>query len=100
MAFIAARISVLRGRPPGSAEGINGSSRAHSTSVRSLGNRPPSRQYVFRCFSVHILVHPAAPNRHGESSFRRSDNDHFWVRLLAWEEVMSGTQACSWAVTR
>jgi len=29
MAFIAARISVLRGRPPGEAGGISGASRAH-----------------------------------------------------------------------
>src|SRR5687768_18396306 len=75
MAFIAARMSVLRGRPPGSAAGINGASRAHSASVRSLGNRKPSRRYVLRCSFVHIPVHPAAPNRHGESSFRRSDNE-------------------------
>jgi hypothetical protein len=37
MAFIAARMSVLRGCPPGVALGISGSSRAHSTSLRSLG---------------------------------------------------------------
>jgi hypothetical protein len=32
MAFIAARMSVARGHPPGEAGGISGSSRAHSTS--------------------------------------------------------------------
>jgi hypothetical protein len=35
MAFIAARMSVLRGRPPGVAPGISGSSRVHSASRRS-----------------------------------------------------------------
>jgi hypothetical protein len=37
MAFIAARMSILRGRPPGRADGISGSSCAHSVSRRSLG---------------------------------------------------------------
>ena len=36
-AFIAARVSVLRSRPTGTADGINSASRAHSTSRRSLG---------------------------------------------------------------
>ena len=43
-AFIAARMSVVRGRPPAFAGGINGPSRAHSASVRSLGNPAPSRR--------------------------------------------------------
>ena len=38
---MAARMSVLRGRPPGDAAGISGSSRAHSASVRSLGKPAP-----------------------------------------------------------
>jgi hypothetical protein len=83
MAFIAARMSVLRGRPPGSAAGINGSSRAHSASVRSLGKRPRSRRYVFRCSSVHIPRHPAASNRRGESSFRLQHNDLLGQALSA-----------------
>ncbi len=57
------------------AAAINGSSRAHSASVRSLGNRSPSRRYVLRCSSVHIPHHPAASNRHDESSFRLQCND-------------------------
>lgn len=44
MAPIAARISVLRDRPPGVALAISGSSRTHSASFRSLGNDPSFRQ--------------------------------------------------------
>ena len=35
-------MSVLRGRPPGFAAGINGARRSHSPSLRSLGRRSPS----------------------------------------------------------
>jgi hypothetical protein len=37
MEFIAARMSVLRGLPPGDPSGISGASRAHFASLRSLG---------------------------------------------------------------
>src|SRR3954447_12495000 len=62
MALIAARISVLRGRPPGFAAGTSGSITDHSASVMSLGNRPPSRRYTCRCCSVHI-PRPSARSR-------------------------------------
>ena len=40
-AFIAARISVLRGRPPDFAAGISGFRRSHCASVKSLGRAVP-----------------------------------------------------------
>ena len=58
IAFIAERMSVLRGRPPGLAGGINGARRSHSPSLRSLGRRSPAWRYVLRSASVHIPNHP------------------------------------------
>lgn len=37
MVFVDARVSLLRGRPPRWADGISGSTRAHSAACRSLG---------------------------------------------------------------
>ena len=48
IAFMAERMSVLRGRPPGLDAGISGDNRAHSSSVRSLGYRALVRLWVSR----------------------------------------------------
>jgi len=69
MAFIAARMSVLRGRPLGDASGISGYGRAHSASLRSLGYAAPSPRYIRRCSSVHIAV-----RYHGQASNREAPN--------------------------
>src|SRR5258708_199935 len=49
-----ARMSVRRLPPPGFAGGINGSTCAHSSSVRSLGYLRRSRLYFGRFSCVHI----------------------------------------------
>ena len=51
-------MSVLRGRPPGFAAGINGAKRSHSGSLRSLGRPFPARRYVPGSVSVHIRIVP------------------------------------------
>jgi hypothetical protein len=66
-AFIAARMSVLRGRPPGVAGGISRARRAHWSSLRSLGYPPPDWRYVARCSSVHIYSHPGIVDPNDES---------------------------------
>ena len=88
MAFIAARILVLRGRPPGRAGGINGFSRAHSTSPdRSDSRRPPADISDGVSF-VHIAVRhhrrpcsresrdPAPSNPQGKQTFTLDADDH------------------------
>ena len=68
IAFIAERMSVLRGRPPGVASGIKGSSTPHSESVRLLGKPvpvPPVR--------LAMLVSPhACPTRLGRQPESRN----------------------------
>ena len=48
------RIGHLRGRPTYEGGGKNGSSTAHSPSVKSVGNANPVRAYCARVVSVHI----------------------------------------------
>src|SRR3982075_1936148 len=52
--FITSRSSTWRLLPPRLAGGINGSTSAHSSSVRSLGYRNALRSYRPRFFAVHI----------------------------------------------
>src|SRR6201987_4665928 len=52
--FITSRTSTWRLLPPRLAGGINGSTCAHSSSVRSLGYRSALRSYRLRFFAVHI----------------------------------------------
>src|ERR1700751_4046763 len=52
--FITSRTSTWRLLPPRLAGGINGSTCAHSSSVRSLGYRSTLRSYRLRFFAVHI----------------------------------------------
>src|ERR1700749_4045117 len=52
--FITSRTSTWRLLPPRLAGGINGSTCAHSASVRSLGYRSTLRSYRLRFFAVHI----------------------------------------------
>src|ERR1700716_610020 len=52
--FITSRSSTGRLLPPRLAGGINGSTSAHSSSVRSLGYRNALRSYRPRFFAVHI----------------------------------------------
>src|ERR1700747_479152 len=54
MPFITSRTSTCRLFPPPLAGGINGSTCAHSSSVRSLGYRSTLRSYRLRFFAVHI----------------------------------------------
>src|SRR5438128_11770049 len=63
MALSTARISVLRGRPPGLAGGINGSISCHWASVKSLG---------YPECSILRLYHPSDfPDRLSEPHLRR-----------------------------
>src|SRR6266540_5897805 len=81
MAFIAARMSVLRGRPPGDALGISGSSRAHSASRRSLGYPSPADRSGGAPPSTlpfAITVNPVTVNH----AIHR-DATPFWVRFLS-----------------
>src|SRR6202040_2870811 len=52
--FITSRTSTWRLLPPRLAGGINDSTCAHSSSVRSLGYRSALRSYRLRFFAVHI----------------------------------------------
>src|SRR6476646_9713408 len=52
--FITSRTSTWRLLPPRLAAGINASTCAHSSSVRSLGYRNALRSYRLRFFAVHI----------------------------------------------
>src|ERR1700751_2090637 len=52
--FITSSTSTWRLLPPRLAGGINGSTCAHSSSVRSLGYRSALRSYRLRFFAVHI----------------------------------------------
>src|ERR1700741_1963074 len=52
--LITFRTSTWRLLPPRLAGGINGSTCAHSSSVRSLGYRSTLRSYRLRFFAVHI----------------------------------------------
>src|SRR6201987_1373229 len=52
--FITSRTSTWRLLPPRPAGGINGSTCAHSSSVKSLGYRSTLRSYRLRFFAVHI----------------------------------------------
>src|ERR1700687_5177467 len=56
--FITSRTSTWRLLPPRLAGGINNSTCAHSSSVRSLGYRNLLRSYRPRFFAVHIGAPP------------------------------------------
>src|SRR5258708_11918927 len=56
--FITSRTSTWRLLPPRLAGGINTSTSAHSSSVRSLGYRNLLRSYRARFFAVHIWCPP------------------------------------------
>jgi hypothetical protein len=58
MASTILRSATVRGRPRCGGEGMNGSIKAHSASVRSLASRYPTRQYRCRAISVKAIVSP------------------------------------------
>ncbi len=86
-------MSVLRGRPPGDALGISGSSRAHSASpLRSDIRRhladisdgvPPSTSLVAIAVSPGAMKHKT-----------RCRATRFWVRLTVWLSLKKRMKAC------
>ena len=76
-------MSVLRGRPPGFAAGINGAKRSHSASLRSLGRRSPSL----------AIRAPVSLRPHPESSLKTADdpvNHPFLNGILPFETGSKG----------
>src|SRR5262249_31607256 len=73
--FITSRTSTWRLLPPRLAGGINGSTCAHSSSVRSLGYRNLLRSYRPRFFAVHIGGASLESGHHFESqTIQRTQN--------------------------
>src|SRR5665213_2061078 len=79
---------VLRGRPIDERGGMNGSSNAHSASVKSLAYRSPARRYCARVISVQGIVGSIESSQiRGNHNLLKSLNP-FSVRLLDQEPVL------------
>src|SRR5262249_13037844 len=86
--FITSRTSTWRLLPPRLAGGINGSTCAHSSSVRSLGYRNLLRSQRPRFFAVHIGGASLESGHHFESQTIQRTQNVFGRTLRIWSMIV------------